>query len=99
VQVNIADDLFGSELEGEEDAAAELVYGEFEECMVRVASERHRARLQDAELALEPDDYAHLVEAFVKEELKPNFDTFVKAKPKRKLKAVGMASMLGLKKR
>ena len=95
----MADDLFGGGLEGEADAAAELVYAEFEECLVRVASERHRARLRDAALALEPEDYAHLVEAFVAEELKPNFDAFVKAKPKRKLKAVGMASMLGMKKR
>jgi hypothetical protein len=50
---------------------------------VRVAYERHKVRLEDALLDLEPDDYAHLVEAFVVEELTPNFNIYVKGKLKR----------------
>jgi hypothetical protein len=41
VQVNMQDDLvFEGELEGEQDAAAELVYGEFEGCLVRATAPR-----------------------------------------------------------
>ena len=100
VKVNMDDDLYDNEGGEEGDSAEELVYGEFVECVARVAAERCKVQNKLSENYQDNAKFADMVAAFIQSELGPNFQRAKGKKAGKKLKAAKNAlSMAGLLKK
>ena len=91
--MNLDDDLH-EVVNDEGDSASELVFDEFEECLVRLAAERHKSQEKAPDLRMCAQEYAALTQTFLDTELYPAFKKYVKTRAKRNLAATGKMALL-----